>query len=183
MTNEEWAECALCQGRGRFQWGQGAKEFDACKQCNGVGQVIVPPSQAAAAPVTESAVPMTNKELDALDVELRDFWDWHEQRFAKATTKAADAITALRAENERLRSENDALIENIATNGERTRLMAENERLARDARRYEWLRNVDNEDGGAELKLSPGVWEFVAGDELDERIDAAMSKQEKMDDK
>ncbi len=101
---------------------------------------------------------MTNEELDEVCRRLND-------------TATLAAIQSLRLKYEQLGSGYDSL-------------RAENERLARDTRRYQWLRRRDADllfmfDLSAKGKplgiLSEGL--------LDAAIDAAMSKQEKMDDK
>lgn len=54
------------------------------------------------------------------------------------------------------------------------RLVAENERLAKDAARYQWLRHGDN-DEAALRPLDSGEIFLLRNRELDEVIDAALS--------
>ena len=54
-------------------------------------------------------------------------------------------------------------------------LLAERDALAKDAERYRWLRNPDQDVALVLDKMvSSGVYEYRAGDELDAAIDAAM---------
>ena len=58
---------------------------------------------------------------------------------------------------------------------ERDALLAERDALAKDAERYRWLRNPDQDVALVLDKMvSSGVYEYRAGDELDAAIDAAM---------
>ena len=58
-------------------------------------------------------------------------------------------------------------------------LRAEVEALRKDAERYRWLRNPDQDVALVLDKMvSSGVYEYRAGDELDAAIDAAMAAKE-----
>ena len=54
-------------------------------------------------------------------------------------------------------------------------LVFELESLRKDAERYRWIRNPDQAIGHVIDKMvSPGIYEYRAGDELDDAIDDAM---------
>lgn len=62
---------------------------------------------------------------------------------------------------------------------ERDQLRAEAEALRKDAERYRWLRNPDQDAALVLDKMvSSGVYEYRAGDELDAAIDAAMAAKD-----
>ena len=110
-------------------------------------------------------------------------------------------IAALTAELRRLRAENAELAQSLAESrandqaamgwltslrwasgdrGERMlpELVAHIEGLAKDAGRYRWLRNPDQDVALVLDKMvSSGVYEYRAGDELDTAIDTAMATQ------
>ena len=64
-------------------------------------------------------------------------------------------------------------------------LMAENESLRKDAKRYRWMRDeaidpgtvIDKKVGISEIGGFP-IWEYRCGTELDDAIDAAISSPE-----
>lgn len=110
-------------------------------------------------------------------------------------------ITALTAELHRLRAENAELAQSLAesrandqaamgwltslrwASGDRGERMLPEfvthvEGLAKDAGRYRWLRNPDQDVALVLDKMvSSGVYEYRAGDELDTAIDTAMATQ------
>lgn len=56
-------------------------------------------------------------------------------------------------------------------------LIAEVEELRKDAERYRWIRNPDQVVGHVIDKMvSSGIYEYRAGDELDDAIDDAMEQ-------
>jgi hypothetical protein len=82
-------------------------------------------------------------------------------------------IDALEAENERLRAESEERLQNCAA------LVAEIERLRKDAGRYQWLRSQHWSDGqlavvvNAKVNVRLGA-NCPSHELLDEAIDAAM---------
>lgn len=94
-----------------------------------------------------------------------------------AMTEVLAHITALEAENERLRTESEERLQNCAA------LIAENERLRKDAERVDWMQRQDlDELSFGILQDQPGDGDYVvwagpnvcAGKTFRDAVDAAM---------
>ena len=119
-------------------------------------EAIVQPAEA------EGVVPVVAwRRMEPMDNEFCD-WEFY--------TNAEEAT-------EPLVLQSDHLAALSAVTAERGALRVEVESMRKDAERYRWIRNPDQVVGHVIDKMvSSGVYEYRAGDELDDAIDDAMQQ-------
>lgn len=107
---------------------------------------------------------------------LADSHQMENVRYIAAANPAA--ILELIAEVDRLAAEYQIEIERHRTTREQLeQAKRECEELRAYAERYRWVRNPDQDVSLVlDKRVSPGVYEYRAGEELDEAIDAAMQE-------